>query len=802
MDAATPRFEPHPWALPLRDPEIGTLAAVESIFALANGHMGLRGTLEEGEPRARPGTYLNGVYEERPLPHAEAGYGYPESGQTVVNVTDGKLIRLIVEDAPFDMRYGHVTAHQRMLDFRTGLLTRRTDWTSPNGRSIRVESRRLVSFIHRTIAAIDYQVTPLDDDVSIAVQSDLLANEPFDSVYPGDPRAAAVLASPLQAELAARQDRRAVLVHQTARSRLRVAAGMDHVVEAPDRAEFSLEAAGDLARLTIAARLPRGRPLHLVKFLAYGWSSQRSAPALRDQVEGALASATFSGWDAMAADQRAFLDEFWARSDVEVEGDPELQQAVRFALFQLLQAGVRGEERAISAKGLTGPGYDGHAFWDTETYVLPVLTYTAPDAARDALRWRHSTLPLARTRAAVLRQQGAAFPWRTIHGEECSGYWPAGTAAFHVGAAIADATARYLAATGDTDFEARYGADLLVETARLWMSLGHFDGPDFRIDGVTGPDEYTAIVDDNLYTNLMAQRNLREAAAAAERQPGAAQRLGVDADEIAGWRRAADAVVVPYDEKLGVHSQSEGFTQHAEWDFDATPADAYPLLLHVPYFELYRKQVVKQADVVLAMHLRGDAFTPEEKIRNFAYYEARTVRDSSLSAGSQGVLAAEVGHLDLAYDYWAETALTDLHDLHRNAGGGLHLAALAGAWTVAVAGFGGMRDHGGRLTFAPRLPVALSRLAFRLAFRGRCLQVDIHPNEATYELLGGEPLVTAHHGDLITVEPGRPVTRPVPPAPAVEPVTQPAGRAPRRRHPNGVGPAIDSDAGPREETHG
>ena len=781
MTAAAPRFEIDPWTLPVREPEIGTLPAVESIFALANGHMGLRGTLEEGEPRARPGTYLNGVYEERPLPYAEAGYGYPESGQTVVNVTDGKLIRLMVEDAPFDMRYGDVTAHERVLDFRTGLLTRRTEWTSPNGRSIRVESRRLVSFTHRTIAAIVYEVTPLDRDISVALQSDLLANEPVDSPYPGDPRAAAALASPLEAELAARHERRAVLVHQTARSQLRVAAGMDHVVDAPDRAELALEAAGDLARLTIAAHLPKRCPLRLVKFLAYGWSSQRSAPALRDQVEGALATATFSGWEALAAEQREFLDEFWARSDVEIDGDPELQQALRFALFQVLQAGVRGEQRAIPAKGLTGPGYDGHAFWDTETYVLPVLTYTAPDAVRDALRWRHSTLDLARGRAEILGQKGAAFPWRTIHGEECSGYWPAGTAAFHVGAAIADATARYVAATGDAEFEERCGTELLVETARLWMSLGHFDGSDFRIDGVTGPDEYTAIVDDNVYTNLMAQRNLREAAAAADRHPAAAERLGIDADEIARWRRAADTVVLPYDDKLGVHSQSEGFTQHAEWDFDATPADMYPLMLHVPYFELYRKQVVKQADLVLAMHLRGDAFTPEEKARNFAYYEARTVRDSSLSACPQGVIAAEVGHLGLAYDYWGETAFTDLHDLHDNSGGGLHLAALAGSWTVAVAGFGGMRDHGGRLTFAPRLPAALSRLAFRLMFRGRRLRVDIRPHEATYELLSGDALATEHHGEPVTVEPAGPVTRPVPPAPTPEPVTQPTGRAPRHR---------------------
>ncbi len=776
-----PSFDVDPWRVPLRERELGTLAAVEAIFALANGHMGLRGTLEEGEPRSRPGTYLNGMFEERPLPHAESGYGYPESGQTVVNVTDGKLIRLTVEDAPFDMRYGDVTHHERILDLRSGLLSRRTDWTSPGGTAVRVSSQRLVSFTQRTIAAIVYEVTPIDRDIYVAVQSDLLANEPQANANPTDPRASAVLSSPLQAELAAGHERRAVLVHQTVRSRLRVAAGMDHVLDLPGEAELSLEATGDLARLTVAAHLPVGSSLRLVKFLAYGWSSQRSAPALRDQVEGALASAVLSGWDTLARRQRTFLDDYWRRADVEIEGDPELQQAVRFALFQLLQAGARGEQRAIPAKGLTGPGYDGHTFWDTETYVLPVLTYTAPDAVRDALRWRHSTLDLARERARTLGLAGAAFPWRTIRGEECSGYWPAGTAAFHVNADIADATARYVAATADNEFEERYGAELLVETARLWMSLGNVDRDGFRIDGVTGPDEYTAVVDDNVYTNLMAQRNLREAADVAERQPSVAETLGVSPGEIADWRRSADMVVLPYDDKLGVHAQSEGFTQHAEWDFEATPADAYPLLLHVPYFNLYRKQVVKQADLVLAMHLRGDAFTPGQKARNFAYYEARTVRDSSLSAVAQGVIAAEVGHLDLAYDYWSESALVDLHDLHGNTGSGLHIAALAGAWTVAVAGFGGMRDHHGQLTFAPRLPAALTRLRFRVNFQGRCLIIEVTPAEATYDLLEGDPLDTAHHGENLNVAAGVPVTRPIPPAATPEPVTQPFGRAPRRR---------------------
>ncbi|MBA2553447.1 MAG: glycoside hydrolase family 65 protein [Geodermatophilaceae bacterium] len=777
-----PEFPIEPWALRETSLKREALAVTESVFALANGHIGMRGTLDEGEPRSVPGTYLNGFYEERPLPHAEAGYGFPESGQTVVNVTDGKLIRLLVVDSPLDLNYGTVLSHERVLDLRSGLLVRRTDWTSPNGHSVRVTSQRLVSFTRRSVAAICYEVEPLDADLYVAVQSDLLANEPLTDGLPSDPRAAAALRSPLQAELADSGNLGAVLVHRTDRSRLRMAAGMDHTYDVPEKVETSLESAGDLARLTIAARLPKGTQLRLVKFLAYGWSSRRSASALRDQVEGGLATAKLAGWDILAQEQREFLDEHWRNADVEIDGDPELQQAVRVAMFHVLQAGVRAEQQPIPAKGLTGPGYDGHTFWDSETFVLPVLTYTAPEAVRDALQWRHSILDMARERAQLLRQAGAVFPWRTIHGEECSGYWPAGTAAFHLNADIADATIRYLNATGDEDFDAAYGAELLIETARLWASLGHFNGDDrFRITGVTGPDEYTAVVDDNLFTNLMAQRNLREGAAAAKRQPEVADRLEVTDDEIDRWQRAAEAMLQPYDEELGVHPQSQGFTHHAEWDFEGTPRASYPLLLHFPYFEIYRKQVIKQADLVLAMHLRGDAFTAEEKTRNFAYYEARTVRDSSLSAATQAVIAAEVGQMDLAYDYWAEAALGDLHNLHHNSGQGLHIASLAGAWTCAVAGFGGMRDHDGRLSFAPRLPSALSRLRFRLLFRGRSLRVEVGQSEAQYVLAGGEPLVISHHGEEITVAVDAPVTRKIPPPPDVEPVHQPPGKAPQRR---------------------
>jgi alpha,alpha-trehalose phosphorylase len=777
-----PAYACEPWSLHETALQLDVLAQTESVLALSNGHIGWRANLDEGEPHGLPGAYLNGVYEVRPLPYAEAGYGYPESGQTAIDVTNGKILRLLVDDEPFDVRYGELRSHDRVLDFRAGTLARRAEWSSPAGRTVRVSSTRIVSLTQRAIAAVCYEVEPLDGPARVVVQSELVANEPLPPPD-DDPRAAAVLEAPLRAEFDGTDGMRAVLVHRTDASGLRVAAAMDHVIDGPD-VQVAAESTADVARVSATTELQPGQTLRLVKLVGYGWSSVRSLPAVRDQVIGAVEAARRTTWEGLLREQRAYLDDFWSRADVEVSGDAEIQQAVRFALFHVLQAGARVEGRAIAAKGLTGTGYNGHAFWDTEAFVLPVLTYTVPEAAEQALRWRHATLPDALERSSLLGLRGAAFPWRTITGAECSSYWPAGTAAFHVNADVADAVVRYVEATGDDAFDATVGIDLLVQTARLWRSLGHHD-PDgnFRIDGVTGPDEYSAIADNNVYTNLMAQQNLRAAADAVNRHPNRARELHVDAEETAAWRDAADKMVVPYDDTLGVHPQAEGFTRHQVWDFDATGSERYPLLLHFPYFDLYRKQVVKQADLVLAMQVRGDAFTADEKARNFAYYEPLTVRDSSLSAATQSVIAAETGHLDLALDYLAETSLMDLEDLEHNTRDGLHLASLAGNWIALVNGLGGMRACNGALAFAPVLPDGLTRLAFTVSFRGRQLHVELARDEARYSLVTGDELDVTHYGETITVTPREPCVRAVPRPPRRPAPRQPPGREPVRRVP-------------------
>jgi alpha,alpha-trehalose phosphorylase len=775
-----PHFAVEEWALRETGLDLDVLPNTESVFALSNGHIGLRGNLEEGEPAGIPGTYLNSFYETWELPYAELAYGNPEAGQRLLNVTNGKVIRLLVDDEPFDVRYGELRKHERTLDFRAGVLDRKVEWVSPAGQAIRVSSVRLVSLVHRAVAAILYEVEPVDDAARFVLQSELVANEPVPADPSGDPRAGAAVTNALTAELSAARELRVTLAHRTKASGLRMAAGMDHLVDGPSGTGAESESSDDLGRITITAELERGQKLRLVKFLAYGWSSQRTLPELRDQVEAALAGARQRGWDGLLADQHETLDEFWERADIEIDGDQELQQAVRFSQFHLLQAAARAEGRAIAAKGLTGTGYDGHTFWDTEIFVLNALAYSRPEAVRDALRWRHATLDLARERAKVLGLQGASFPWRTIRGQECSGYWPAGTAAFHINADVAYAVTRYLDATEDEEFALEAGLELLVETARLWRSLGEFDGEGrFRIDGVTGPDEYSAIADNNVYTNLMAERNMRRAAEVAERHRKRARELGVKSDEIEAWRRAADAMMIPFDEALGVHCQAEGFTEHAIWDFEGTKSDQYPLFLHFPYFDLYRKQVVKQADLALALVLRGECFTAEEKTRNFDYYEPLTVRDSSLSACVQAAIAAEVGYTELAYDYFGEAALLDLDDIHHDTRDGLHLASLAGAVWCAVGGFGGLRDEDGTLILTPRLPPGLDKLSFRYGYRGRRIMVEVTHEEARYALLEGDPIEVTHHGNALTID-GE-VAAAIPAVPSRRAPNQPPGREPGRR---------------------
>lgn len=781
IDDRLNHLEINEWEIVEPELDLDSLGHSESVFALSNGYLGVRGTLDEGEPTVSPGTYLAGFYERFRLPHAEPGYGYPEFGQAIINATDGKVIRLIVDDSPFDVRLGTLHSHRRTLSMRDGTLTREVEWSTPRGRRVKVTSTRLVSFEYRSVSAVRYTVTALDDQVRIILQSELIANE---SSAPGgrsnDPRVAHVLDAPLHAVAQERSTSGALLVHRTKRSNITVAAATAHEISSTADTEMFVETRPDWARTTMVAELLPGESLTLTKYIGHSTLASRSVPILRSQVSAAIASARHDRWEGLLARQAAHLRAFWDDADVEVTGRPKLTGMLRFSLFQVLQASLRNEGAPVGAKGLTGSGYSGHTFWDTEAFLAPVLASVLPDACADVLRWRASTIDLARARAAELGLKGAAFPWRTIDGTEASAYWPASTAAMHINADIVRAFELYRWATGDESLELDGGLPVLVETARAWISLSH-EGKSGKthLDGLTGPDEYTAVIDDNVFTNLMARRALQAAADRTGAHPDAAASLGVSSAERAHWASVAENMYIPYDPELGVHPACAGFTRFDEWDWERF-RDKHPIQAYAPYFEIYRHQVIKQADLVQAIWWCPEEFTPDQVARNLDYYELRTSRDSSLSATPQSVVCAQAGHLDLALAYLYEAAAVDLEDVQYNADHGLHLASLAGSWLAFTCGLGGRRENADWLQLWPQRPGSIDGYRFRLRWRGIKVEVAVQADQVTVTARGVEELPLRLYDEEILVG-SQPVVRPLRRVmPLLPEPRQPPGRAPAR----------------------
>ncbi len=772
MSARPPLYPIDPWRIRELSFDPAYAARNETIFALANGHLGMRGNLEEESGNVTPGTYINGFYEESSITYGEAAFGFARNHQVLLNVANGTRIQLWVEDEPLDLATGTIEAYERSLNLRTGILSRTLRWRSPGGTAVEIAARRLVSLTRPSVAAIDYGLTVLDAPARVRLVSAILSRSR--NLETGDdPRVGAHLPEgALQTVHTEASGTWGAVVQRTRVTRLALAAAADHelfeVGPAVAGARTSAQAGEDGATLTIDAHLAAGGRLRLVKYLAYCTSLDHPEEDLVDRAREAVAAARHAGFDGLVAEQEAAVGQFWATSDVEIDGDGALQQGVRFNLFSLFQSAGRDGRTSLAAKGLTGEGYEGHYFWDTEVFALPFFLYTQPPVARSLLAFRCGTLDRARIRAAELSQRGALYPWRTIGGDEASAYFPAGTAQYHINADIAYAIRKYVTATGDRSLLLEGGAEVVFETARLWADMGDYvpaHAGAFCLNEVTGPDEYTALVNNNCYTNLMARAHLRYAAdladdLAADTAAGfvrLAGRIDLRATEIAAWRQAADAMRIPRDPGLGIHAQDDAFLERAAWDFAGTPASCYPLLLHYHPLVIYRHQVLKQPDVVLAQVLLSHEFGRAEKRRNFDYYDPLTTGDSSLSPCIQSVAAAELGYAGLAYDYFMRTARMDLDDVNGNVSHGVHAAAMAGSWISLVYGFAGLRDDDGRVSFSPRLPAAWRRLQFRLLLGGSLLQVTLTDGEAAYEIVAGGEVEIRHAGRAVTVGPDRPV---------------------------------------------
>ncbi|MBI4899581.1 MAG: glycoside hydrolase family 65 protein [Actinobacteria bacterium] len=758
------RFPVDPWNLRETRYDSRDLGVTETLFAVGNGYLGMRGNVEEGRDAYAHGTFINGFHEVWPIHHAEDAFGFATVGQTIVNAPDVKTMRLYVDDEPLLLSVAELEVYERTLSFRDGLLTRELVWRTPAGKRVRLRSRRMVSLTERHLAVMDYEITMLDEPAPVTVSCEILNRQDGEDEFHvaaqamgagWDPRRAANLKERvLQPRSKWEGGGRAVLAYEVTTSGMTLAVAADHSIETTDAYEERTQIEDDLAKHVFRFNATPGVTTRITKVVSYHTSRGVPTRELVDRCRRTLDRVKENGIQAVLAAQRSWLEAFWERSDIEIGGQPELQQAVRWNLFQVIQAAARAEGAGIPVKGVTGSGYDGHYFWDTEIYLLPFLTYTSPQYARNALRFRYNMLDAARRRASDLNQRGALFPWRTINGEEASAYYAAGTAQYHIDADVAHALSQYVAATGDVDFLGREAIDILVETARLWADLGfwrRFDGHAlFHIHGVTGPDEYTTVVNDNLFTNVMARANLRAAVrelyqlAKRDRAAyeNAVRRLSLTGEEIAEFSRAAEAMFIPYDDAFGIHPQDADFLEKEIWDLSKTPMDKRPLLLHYHPLVIYRHQVLKQADVVLALYLQSNEFTATEKRADFEYYDPLTTGDSTLSWVVQAIIAAEVGYVDLAARYFNAAIHVDLADLHHNADAGVHVASAGGVWSALVGGFGGMRDYGGTITFDPRLPQGWEYLSFPLTLRGSRVRVRVESGTLTltHETPRGEPV--------------------------------------------------------------
>ncbi|WP_239714101.1 beta-phosphoglucomutase [Paenibacillus sp. 19GGS1-52] len=750
----------------------------ESVFALGNGYIGLRGNFEEGyhgqAGSSVTGNYLNGFFDSEPIVYPEGAYGYPSRNQAMLNVTNAQIIELSIEGQPFHLNSGWVHRFERTLDMKSGILHRVIEWESPAGHRVLLQIRRMVALQHKHLAAIHYAVTALNFAGTITFTSAMDGHIERPEVT-DDPRLGAGSSEPsLLLEATGLGDGNSLvwMKQRTRHTQFALLTAMNHQLHSTSGYEISKHQEEERLSAQFAVSVTGGETVSLTKYITYHTSKDYGEEELMERSANVLRLAVENGFEALAKEQQGYLDTFWSHTDVEINGDPALQQGIRFNAFQLLQSVGRDSVTNIGAKGLTGEGYEGHYFWDTEMYMLPFFTSTQPEISRSLLDFRYATLGKARERAVVMSQKGALYPWRTIDGEENSSYFPAGTAQAHINADIAYGIKQYVLATGDNEFLVTKGAEMLFETSRFWADLGHFnparDGA-FCIDAVTGPDEYTAIVNNNAYTNLMVQDQFNYAYETAKllrhQYPQDYERLqrelGLTEEEVEGWLEAAAKMFIPFDEQLGIYAQDDTFLTKRKWDFDNTPADKYPLLLNYHPLVIYRHQVLKQADLVMAMFLLGDQFSLADKIRNYNYYEPLTTHDSSLSPCIHSIMSAEIGDLEGAYSYFDRTVRMDLDDINHNAKDGLHMAAMSGSWMSIVNGFGGMRLYDGQLSFNPVLPLQWDSYRFKITNHGQLLDIFVDRQAVVYTLLEGDGLEISHKGHPIVLSQAEPIRYPI-----------------------------------------
>lgn len=715
----------------------------ETLFHNGNGYLGVRACLEEGTPEGwdtMRGTYINGFYDVIPMKQAENLCNLVEQKERMLNVADMQTIKLKVCGEAFNLGSGTIIKNSRTLNMDKGYTLRQVVWRSPLGREIGLTVKRMASFEKPTLFTMEYEVKLFNFSGEVEIESWHIADV-MNYCTPDDPRVAAESIRNLEVQDMALEDGISTAVSIASRSRLAVCSAVGHRVVG--LAEAKLEKAGDArAVFKVRGELSQGERIVLEKYCvltdSIRYNDVKNA-AMKDVNE-----AVRLGLGYYYRAQKAYLEQFWRNADMKIFGDEAMNNAISFNMYQLLQSAPRDRCCSVPAKGLSGEGYEGHYFWDTEMFILPFFTLTNPDTARALLSFRFNTLDKARENAKLLgHKKGALFPWRTITGRECSGYYPSGTAQYHINGDIAYAVVSYYLATGDMDYLRNEGAEILIETARLWMDVGNYADGRFVINTVTGPDEYTCMVNNNYYTNCCAKYNLLWAVKCAGLLKANGQgeelysKLNLSDEELHEMQMAADSMFLPYDEKLGINPQDDSFLNKPLWDISSTPKEKFPLLLHYHPLHLYRYQVCKQADTVLAYLLFEDEQPVEVMKRSFEYYEKITTHDSSLSTCVFSMVASRLNMRDKGCFYFGDSAKIDLENTHNNTKYGIHAANMGGSYMAIVYGFAGVRIKENGISIAPFLPPGWDGYEFKIRYRGRQIKISVLKNEARVELVEG-----------------------------------------------------------------
>ncbi len=719
----------------------------ESVFSSANGYLGVRGNFEEGYGGLYDsirGAYINGFYDINSIGYDEKLFGFPENKQSIVNIHDVQTVRLFTGGEEFNVSSGNIISFSRELDMSSGVCKRDIEWESPGGRRVKIHITRMASLAVKELFVIDYNVTPVNFDGEISFISECSADV-VNYSDGSDPRTKSCDGANLEFVGGDIDEGLIYLESRAAHSRQALGTSVSHTLS--QKAEFAYSISGMTARAAVKINAKRSESVRLVKY-AHCLFAQDNEGLSEKAL--ALSSQNTGRIDELYKKQREFLDERWAMADISIDSDDGAQTAMRYCVYQLICQSALCEG-SIPAKGLSGEGYEGHYFWDTEIFIQPFFALTHPETARKLLLYRYKTLDAARENARILGHKcGAAYPWRTISGSECSTFFPAGAAQYHINADIAYAVISYCCATGDEELLLREGAEIIFETARLWLELGHFSEGIFRIDGVTGPDEYTCMVNNNYYTNILAQHNLKWAVLIYNKlketeKQDVAERIALRQDEADEFEKAYKNMYLPYDETAGITPQDDSFLSKKVWDFENTLIGNYPLLLHYHPMLLYRHQVCKQADVLLAYYLFQNRHDKELMKASYAYYEGITTHDSSLSSCVFSIMAARLGWAHKAYDYFRKTMRLDIDDIHCNTKDGLHMANMGGAYLCVTGGFAGLSIDEDGACLSPVLPEQWRSCSFKFMYRGSVFEVAVNKQGTKIiRLSGGAHSITVN----------------------------------------------------------